>query len=114
MTLEESVYQRVLSDEEREQADAIGKEFLANLPHDGDILDLEKVGQLFGDACFGVAGIEATDEARAVFKSALLQTLFQRTMKQAETSPLSSLIKGFIKSQPVSDAALKVITGFTK
>lgn len=112
MKLGEVITQRQLTEEDTTNADEIAKRFLANLPHNGDNLDYLGIGKLLGDACFGVGGVEATDSARAVFKTALVQSLYGKVNDSLSSSPLGSIVQGLFSSKAVSDQVAALITGF--
>lgn len=102
MTLNEIAYSKPITAQEELDNESLFARIVEKLPKDAENhVDMEKLGKLIGDACFDVAGVEATDRAREVFKTVFLQSLMEGFTKKASDKQAlaGSFVKGIFESE---------------
>jgi hypothetical protein len=111
--LHDVIYSDKLTPENVEAGNKLATLISGLIPRKEDqTYDLEKFGKMMSDACFGAIGADSTQEARSAFINMLTRTFFEGVMRTAEQSPIASIAKGVINSQPVSDKFVEFLTGF--
>lgn len=113
MKLVDFLYSTPVDEQSKEEANTLAGAIDKCIPRDAEgNKDYQSFGKMLGDACFGAINAPYTQEARASFVTLFAQSLFEGMQKEAEKSPISSIVKGILNSAPVSGAAVKFMTGF--